>query len=546
MPDRYLGRTLGKYRVTRHLGTGAFAWVYEAVDLDLEIPVALKILRPEFAGLDTARARFRREAATAARLRHANIVTVRDVGHVDGAAFVAMDLHPLTLGHRLAHGGRLPETACVRLGIGIAAALAVAHARGVIHRDIKPDNILLDGQGEAIVADFGLARALAAEGSASATQQVQGTPHYFSPEQARAQQIDGRSDLYALGVTLYRAATGRLPFEGEDWYVVARQHIETPPPPPRTLIDELTPEFEAVVLRLMAKAPQDRFAHAMQVVDALAALPTAPARPPRAARLASETIDTRRLAPARVRRGPLLAGGAVLVALALWASYRLRPVSAGGRQPAVVTAPTAADTGVVHDPSRAASAVPGRDSATATHDVLFDSGRRPARDIGVRRPPVAVAKSARLDIATTDSAELYIDNRRVGRGSWTGEHAPTSRISIRAVLADAPISCTAAVRDTVLTQVKAGQRVMISLPVRTCVDVRFDIRPRDARVAIRPLDGGRGVETRADSVLTLSLPVGSYEVRTSAPRCITITDTLVAARAADGVPVSRRLRLLCS
>jgi hypothetical protein len=134
--------------------------------------VGLRILRPEFAGEDLAEERFRREAATAARLRHQNIVTVRDVGVVDGAAFVAMDLHPLTLERRLALAGRLPETECVRLGIGIAAALAVAHASGIIHRDIKPDNILLDGDGEAIVADFGLARALASGVSASSTHQV--------------------------------------------------------------------------------------------------------------------------------------------------------------------------------------------------------------------------------------------------------------------------------------------------------------------------------------------------------------------------------------
>jgi hypothetical protein len=153
---------------------------------------------------------------------------------------------------------------------------------------------------------------------------------------------------------------------------------------------------------------------------------------------------------------------------------------------------------------------------------------------------------ARLEVVTADSADVYIDNRRVGRGSWSGEHAPATRLAIRSVLADAPISCTSAMHDTVLTQVKAGQRLSVSLPVRPCIEVRFDVRPRDARVAIRPLDGGRPLETRADSALALSLPVGRYEVRTSAPRCITITDTLAAFATLDGTPVSRRLRLLCS
>ena len=291
MPDRYLGRTIGKYRVTRLLGTGAFAWVYEAVDQDLEIPVALKVLRPEFAGQEAAESRFRREAATAARLRHPNIVTVRDVGQIDGTAFVAMDLYPVTLGRRLALVDRLPEPEAVRLGIGIAAALAVAHASQIVHRDIKPDNILVDGDGEAVVADFGLARALTGSSGMSATNQVLGTPHYFSPEQARGQELDGRSDLYALGVTLYRTVTGRVPFDGEDWYAVARQHIEDIPLPPRTMVPELTPEFEQVILRLLAKTPEERFTSAMQVVDALAVLPTAPEGSAAVRRIGSHTVD---------------------------------------------------------------------------------------------------------------------------------------------------------------------------------------------------------------------------------------------------------------
>ena len=202
MPDRYLGRQIGKYRVTRLLGTGAFAWVFEAIDRDLEIPVALKILRPEFAGDPDAEARFRREAATAAGLRHANIVVVRDVGLASGASFVAMDLLPWSVGARLRENGKLSESDVIRIGIDVAAALAVAHAANVIHRDIKPDNILLGADGEAIVADFGLARALASPAAISATNTVTGTPHYFSPEQARGRTLDGRSDLYSLGVTL--------------------------------------------------------------------------------------------------------------------------------------------------------------------------------------------------------------------------------------------------------------------------------------------------------------------------------------------------------
>ncbi|HEY0930662.1 MAG TPA: serine/threonine-protein kinase, partial [Gemmatimonas sp.] len=343
MPDRYLGRSIGKYRVTRLLGTGAFAWVYEAVDQDLEIPVALKILRPEFAGQDVAESRFRREAATAARLRHPNIVTVRDVGQIDGTAFVAMDLYPVTLGRRLSLVDRLPEAEVVRLGIGIAAALSVAHASQIIHRDIKPDNILIDSEGEAVVADFGLARALAVSNSMSATNQVLGTPHYFSPEQARGQELDGRSDLYALGITLYRTATGRVPFDGDDWYAVARQHIEEPPAAMRSLVPELTPEFEQVVQRLLAKTPDERYLSAMQVVDALAALPSAPERSASARRIGSHTVEAFR--PQRTsKRWRWIAGAAVLVLGGIMAVQRPWETRVADVSPIVDTARVPADS----------------------------------------------------------------------------------------------------------------------------------------------------------------------------------------------------------
>ncbi len=267
LSDRYLGRHIGKYRVIRFIGGGAFAWVYECIDRDLEIPVALKILRPEFSGDPIAEARFRREASTAARLRHRNIVVVRDVGQSDGASFVAMDLLAGSLGDRLRENGVLPEQDVVRIGLDVAAALSAAHAAGIIHRDIKPDNLLSGPSGETVVADFGLARALAQHASLSATNQVMGTPHYFSPEQARGLELDGRSDLYSLGVTLFRAASGRLPFDGDDWYSVGRQHIDAVVPSPRTFMPTLSVGFERVILRLLAKLPADRYPDA----DALSA-----------------------------------------------------------------------------------------------------------------------------------------------------------------------------------------------------------------------------------------------------------------------------------
>ncbi|MCU0616334.1 MAG: serine/threonine protein kinase [Gemmatimonadaceae bacterium] len=323
MPERLVGHTLGqRYRLTRLIGSGAYAWVYEAYDAELELAVAVKVLRPEHTGNATSEARFRREATTAARLRHPNIVTIRDVGRSDDATWVVMDLLPGALARRLQVSDALPEPEAVRLGLDVAAALAAAHTAGVIHRDVKPDNILFGASGEAVVCDFGLARALEGGADLSATNQVVGTPHYFSPEQARGESLDGRSDLYALGVTLFRVATGRLPFEGTDWYAVARQHIDNDAPDPRSIAPHLSPGFAAIISRLLAKRPEQRYATALDLASALAALPTAPASGTAwIAGAAATTSVTPALARGDNRRVRLAAGSAVgiaTLALLLW------------------------------------------------------------------------------------------------------------------------------------------------------------------------------------------------------------------------------------
>lgn len=532
MPERYLGRIIGKYRVARHLGTGAFSWVYEAVDLDLEIPVALKILRPEFAGEEAIASRFRKEAATAARLRHPNIVTVRDVGQTDGVPFVVMDLYPLTLGRRLDLVGHLPEPEVVKLGIGIAVALAVAHAGGTIHRDIKPDNILLTASGEAVVADFGLAQALADQDTLGTTAQVQGTPHYFSPEQARGKAVDGRSDLYSLGVTLYRAATGRLPFEGDDWYAVATQHVEAPPPAPRTLRPELTAEFEAVLLRLLAKAPSARYGDALQLIDALAALPSAPVGTGAGARQGATTVDVVRASGRPATRVlwtlSLLVAGALLAWLA-WPRTSKRTASV----PSVTSPAPESLTPPAPAPVTALPLPTPPDTAVA-----------PLRPDAPPRRVASPPRVVRLHVTTADSATIYVDNRVVGAGTWSGELPLTSRLIVRAVVPDAPTSCRSALLDTVITGLVAGQRLEVRLPVRGCSVVRYRVEPRDARVQFVPLDGGRPVETRADSVESYSLPWGRYLMRISAPYCIVFSDTVVVSRVPMPTTVPRKL--VCS
>src|SRR5688572_14951219 len=169
-----------------------------------------------------------------------------------------MDYLPSGLANRLETTQSLPEDYVLRVGVDVARALGFAHREGVIHRDIKVDNILFDNHGNAVVADFGIARALSGYSNQTGTNMVVGTPQYFAPEQARAKPLDGRADIYSLGVTLYRAATGRLPFEGDDWYEIARQHVEEPPPPPRSINPDLTPAFEAAILHCLQKQADDR------------------------------------------------------------------------------------------------------------------------------------------------------------------------------------------------------------------------------------------------------------------------------------------------
>ena len=258
MPERYLGQTLGKYRIESLLGSGGFAWVFKGYDPELEIPVAIKVLKPQFAGDQAVVDRFKREASTAARLRHPNIIKIYAVGREKDAVYFVMDYLPSGLATRLEASQTLPEDYVLRVGVDVARALGFAHREGVIHRDIKVDNILFDSHGNAVVADFGIARAVSGYTNQTGTNMVVGTPQYFAPEQARAKALDGRADLYSLGVTLFRAATGRLPFEGEDWYEIARQHVEEPPPTPTSINPALSSEFEAIVLQCLAKLPDER------------------------------------------------------------------------------------------------------------------------------------------------------------------------------------------------------------------------------------------------------------------------------------------------
>jgi len=231
--------------------------------------VALKVLKPKYAGDRQFTARFLNESAIAGQLRHPNIIRILDVGQDGDAVYFAMPRLAASLASRLEAVAVLPEVEVIRTARDIARAMAFAHEAGVIHRDIKTQNILFAEDGAAVLTDFGIARVVASYVSTTGKQLIIGTPHYVSPEQARGQPLDGRTDIYALGVTMYRAATGDLPFRSSDWYELARLHVEEPPKPPRNKRPELSRAFEKVVLTCLEKDRDRRYSTAADLADDL-------------------------------------------------------------------------------------------------------------------------------------------------------------------------------------------------------------------------------------------------------------------------------------
>jgi serine/threonine protein kinase len=258
-PDTLPDQKIGQYSTKAYIGGGGFAWVLAARRAVDGREVAVKVLKPRYAGDEKFTTRFLNEAETASQLRHPNIIRILDVGRAGEHVYFVMPRLRTSLDAVLQDSPAIPEAEIVRISRDISRALAFAHDTGIIHRDIKPQNILFGESGAAVLTDFGIARAVAGYTSQTGKQLVLGTPHYVSPEQARGMQLDGRTDLYALGVTMYRAATGDLPFRSSDWYELARLHVEEPPEPPRRRNPQISKQFEKVILRLMEKDRENRY-----------------------------------------------------------------------------------------------------------------------------------------------------------------------------------------------------------------------------------------------------------------------------------------------
>ena len=266
--QRVLG---GRYHLVREIARGGMAAIWEAQDALLDRRVAVKLLHPQYADDPEFLERFRREARAAARLSHPNIVPIYDVGEDPDtlAPFIVMELvEGGNLKDRIRHAAPLSDREIRTIGATLAATLDYAHRKGLIHRDVKPQNVLLGDDGRPRLTDFGIAEALASSGL-TRTGAVMGSVHYIAPEVVRGRKAVPQSDVYSLGTVLYEMATGRVPFEGETDLAIALAHVEQTPPAPRALNAHLAPELERTILRSLAKSPEQRFGSAAALADEL-------------------------------------------------------------------------------------------------------------------------------------------------------------------------------------------------------------------------------------------------------------------------------------
>ncbi len=259
----------GRYKIVRKLGAGGMANVYLAEDQELGRRVAIKILDTRHAADDSFRERFRREAKNAAGLSHPNIVSIYDRGEAEGTYYIAMEyLSGRSLKELIVSRGPTPVRIAIDYTRQILAAIGYAHRHGIVHRDIKPHNVVVDADGRLKVTDFGIARSGASQMTEVGS--IIGTAQYLSPEQAKGAPVDQRSDLYSVGIVLYEMLTGKVPFTGETPLEIAMKHLSEVPVPPSELRPELPATLDSVVLRALAKDPEDRYQTAEEMDDDLA------------------------------------------------------------------------------------------------------------------------------------------------------------------------------------------------------------------------------------------------------------------------------------
>lgn len=392
-----LARVLGRqFRVVRLIGRGGFAEVFEVVDTDLQRRLAVKVLRADLPWSAATITRFKHEARAIARLNHPNTVPIHFVGEGEGLAYYAMPyLEGRTLAERLRAEGPLPAEEALRIVEPVLDALQHAHEHGLVHRDVKPDNILLESAtGRPLLVDFGIVKYL--DGPAHLTEAgfIVGTPLYMSPEQALgSQSVDARSDIYGMGAVLFQLLTGAPPFEGTDSQEIVGRHIREPVPSASLSRDDVPPWISAIVLRCMAKHPDDRYPTARAVLDAIragrAGAHGAGGDPvallPRTDESPTETMPAAKL-PARPRPWVLGAAAAALAAALLLVS------DGGERSGAAVGPGTVGETGIVET---AAARTPDPATALVVENRLAEPIALSVDDTSLTIPPGGLGRVPR-------------------------------------------------------------------------------------------------------------------------------------------------------
>jgi serine/threonine-protein kinase len=304
----------GRFALEENVGSGGMASVYRAHDRLLERPVALKMLHDHYVHDEEAVERFQREARSAAQLAHPNIVTVIDRGEDNGRPYIVYEyVGGENLKQLVVREGALPVPMAIDLGLQIARALECAHERGVVHRDVKPQNVLLGAEGRAKVTDFGIAHARDTAGI-TLTGTIMGTSDYIAPEQARGEAAGEASDIYSLGVVLFELLTGRVPYQAETPVAVAMKHVHDPVPSARAVRPDVPPRLDALVRRCLAKAPGERFASMSDLIVELEACRRGDAPPPTDS---AATIIVPPVAQPRRRRGGRILRTLLVIVLAL-------------------------------------------------------------------------------------------------------------------------------------------------------------------------------------------------------------------------------------
>src|SRR5919107_4442250 len=342
-----IGTLIGeRFRLEEKIGSGGMSAVYRAFDPTLERWVAIKVMHRDLSQDEAQLERFRREARAVAQLNHPHVVTVIDAGEDDGAPFIVFEyVEGETLKDRIRRLGRLPVAEAVAYAIEIGRALECAHGNRLVHRDVKPPNVLIDRDGRAKVTDFGIARSLEAQGL-TATGRVLGTTDYVSPEQALGHEVTGQSDIYSLGIVLYEMLAGETPFQADTQVAVAMKHVRDPLPDVQRQRPEISAALAAVVERSTAKETQNRYAdvgdmvHDLEEVLAIEAARTGQATGEATTVLRSLSGDTADFAPRRLRRPKRALALTVLMLAALaGAAFFLAARTEEGTGGAVVKKP---------------------------------------------------------------------------------------------------------------------------------------------------------------------------------------------------------------